>query len=109
MVPESVALSEAVVIALITGILAVLGSYVSNVAITRKKARDDAIRDAERETRQSMRLDSIEKKLDIHNGYAEKFAESSKHLAIIDERQAVQSKQIEHIQEDIEYLRKESK
>lgn len=109
MVPEGVALSEAVIIALITGLLAVVGSYVSNVAITRKKAREDAIRDAERETRQSMRLDSIEKKLDIHNGYAEKFAESSQHLAIIDERQAVQSKRIEHIQKDIEYLGKEKK
>lgn len=95
MVPEGVALSEAVIIALITGLLAVVGSYVSNVAITRKKAREDAIRDAERETRQSMRLDSIEKKLDIHNGYAEKFGNIQKDIAVV--------------KKDIEYLRKESK
>lgn len=95
MVPENVALSEAVVIALITGILAVLGSYVSNVAITRKKAREDAIRDAEREVRQAMRLDSIEKKLDIHNGYAEKFGDIQKDIAMV--------------KKDIEYLRKEKK
>lgn len=95
MIPEGVALSEAVIIALITGILAVLGSYVSNVAITRKKAREDAIKDAEREARQSMRLESIEKKLDIHNGYAEKFGDIQKDIAVV--------------KKDIEYLRKEKK
>ena len=95
MIPDGVALSEAVIIALITGILAVLGSYVSNVAITRKKAREDAIRDAERETRQAMRLESIEKKLDIHNGYAEKFGDIQKDIAVV--------------KKDIEYLRKEKK
>lgn len=102
-------IGESVAVAFITGVLAVIGSYMSNVAIVKKKARDDEIKDTEREVRQAMRLDAIEKKLDVHNGYAEKFAESSKHLAIIDERQAVQSKQIEHIQKDIEYLRKEKK
>lgn len=76
-------MSESVIVAIITGILAVVGSYMGNVAITQKKAREDAIRDAERETRQSVRLDNIEKKLDIHNGYAEKFEEIGKDIAEI--------------------------
>ena len=88
-------IGESITVALITGILAVIGSYVSNVTIVRKKAREDEIKDAEREVRQTMRLDAIEKKLDIHNGYAEKFGDIQKDIAVV--------------KKDIEYLRKESK
>lgn len=88
-------MTENIVVALITGILAFLGSVVSNLAIVKKKAREDAIKDAEREARQAMRLDAIEKKLDIHNGYAEKFGDIQKDIAVV--------------MKDIEYLRKESK
>lgn len=76
-------MSESILVAAITGILAVAGSYVSNATITRKKEREDAIKEAERETKQSMRLDSIERKLDIHNGYAEKFGDIQKDIAVI--------------------------
>lgn len=74
---------ESIIVAVITGILAVLGAYVGNVAISRKKSREDAIRDAERETRQVVRLDRLEKKVDEHNGYAKKFEEIGKDIAII--------------------------
>ena len=83
-----------IVAALITGILAVIGSYAGNVAIARKKDREDAIRDAEREARQAIRLDSIEKKLDEHNGYAEKFGEIQKDIAIVKTK-------MEHLEETI--------
>lgn len=86
---------ESVAVALITGVLAVLGAYVGNVAVSRKKAREDAIKDAERETRQALRLDTIEKKLDEHNGYAKKFEEIGKDIAVI--------------KTEIEFLRKEHK
>lgn len=74
---------ESVIVAVITGVLAVLGAYMGNVAISRKKSREDAIRDAERETRQVVRLDRLEKKVDEHNGYAKKFEEIGKDIAII--------------------------
>lgn len=86
---------ENVVVALITGLLAVLGTYVGNVTISRKKAREDAIKDVERETRQADRLSIIEKKLDTHNGYADKIGDIQKDIAVI--------------KKDIEYLRKEQK
>ena len=38
--------------AIIVGILAVLGSYAGNVALSSKKTREDNIKAAERETRQ---------------------------------------------------------
>lgn len=88
-------MSEGIIIAIITGVLAVLGTYMGNIAITRKKSREDAIRDAERETRQAMRLDAIEKKLDIHNGYAEKFEGIGKDITAI--------------KKDIEYLKRKEK
>ena len=74
---------ESIAVALITGVLAVLGAYAGNVATSRKKAREDALKDAEREAKQAVRLDIIEKKLDEHNGYAKKFEEISKDIAII--------------------------
>lgn len=76
-------MTEGMVTSIITGVLAVIGAYMGNVAIIRKKGREDAVRDAEREARQSLRLDSIEKKLDIHNGYAEKFGDIQKDIAVI--------------------------
>ena len=88
-------ITENIIVALITGILAVIGSVASNIVLISKKSKQDAIKDAERETRQSMRLDSIEKKLDIHNGYAEKFGDIQKDIAVV--------------KKDIEYLRKEKK
>lgn len=74
---------ESVVVAIITGGLAVVGAYVSNMAMSRKKTREDIIRDAEREAKQAVRLDVIEKKLDDHNGYAQKFEDIGKDIAII--------------------------
>lgn len=88
-------ITENIIVALITGILAVIGSVASNIVLIRQKSKQDAIKDTERETRQSMRLDSIEKKLDIHNGYAEKFGDIQKDIAVV--------------KKDIEYLRKEKK
>lgn len=78
--------------AIIVALLAVIGSYASNVAITRKKTREDAIREAERETRQQVKMESIERKLDEHNKYADKISSIEKTLITI--------------QKDIEYLRK---
>ena len=84
---------ESIIVASITGSLAVLGAYMGNVAITRKKSREDAIREAEREARQSVIMERLEKKVDEHNGYAKKFEEIGKDIAII--------------KTEIEFLRKE--
>lgn len=86
-------MAENVAVALITGILAVLGTYVGNVTISRKKTREDAIRDARREQKLADRLDRLEKKVDEHNGWGERFGEIRKDIAII--------------KTEIEYLRKE--
>lgn len=84
-----------IIVALITGICAVLGQYL----ISQKKTRDDEIKDAQREQKQLDQLEAmderfkvIEKKLDEHNGYAEKFGEISTSIVAI--------------RKDLEYLKK---
>lgn len=67
-----------IIVAIITSLGGVLGAFLA----VRKGNRENEIRDAQREQRQLDRLDRIdekivtlEKKVDIHNGYAEKFGE----------------------------------
>ena len=98
---------ESAVGPLISGVLAILGSFVGNYAISLKKSREDAIKEAEREQSQKDQLNSIlaeqkkvKERLDEHNHYAEKFAETSKELAIMNERQKTMQKDIEYLKSD---------
>ena len=77
-------ITENIIVSLISGILAVIGTVASNIILISKKSKQDAIKDAEREVRQAMRLDSIEKKLDEHNHYAQRFDEIEKSIVRID-------------------------
>lgn len=88
-------LADSVIVAIITGVLAVLGTYVGNVTISRKKSREDAIRDAMNGQKLADRLDRLEKKVDEHNNYGKKFGEIQKDVAVI--------------KTEIEILRKEHK
>lgn len=81
-------MNSEIIIALITGLCAVAGNYL----ISRKTSREDAVRDAQREQKQCDRLDEIEHKLDIHNGYAEKLGSISESMVAM--------------KKDIEYLKK---
>lgn len=82
-------MTEAIIVAIITGAF----SFAGNAILNKKKSQEDAIKDAQREQRQSDRLESIEHKLDIHNGYAEKLGKISESMVAM--------------QKDIEYLKKE--
>lgn len=72
-------MSEAVLGALITAVASVLVQLLINHNNFRKKKVDDAVRDALLEKR----LENIEHKLDIHNGYAEKLGKIEKDIAVI--------------------------
>ena len=76
---------------IIAGALGALGSFLGNVAITMKKSREQAIADAQREQWQKDQFEAIKHKLDIHNGYAEKFGDISRSMVAM--------------QKDIEYLK----
>ena len=72
-------MSEAVIIALITGICAVVGQLIITRQQTAKRRIDEAVRDAKLDDR----LARIEERLDSHNSYAEKFVEFGTDIAVI--------------------------
>lgn len=72
-------MSEAIWVAIITGVCAVLGQFLISRAQTAKRKIDDAVRDA----RLDDRLAGVEKRLDEHNRYAARFSEIQTDIAVI--------------------------
>lgn len=72
-------MSDAVLVAIITGVCAVVGQWLISHAQAAKRKIDDAVRDKGIEDR----LSALERKIDIHNGYAERFAEIGSDIAVI--------------------------
>lgn len=77
-------MTEGIIIAIITGLCAVVGQYL----ISRKARIDDAAERARLDERTANRLEAIERKLDEHNHYAEKLGDLQKDVALI--RQEIQ-------------------
>lgn len=95
-----------VMVALITGLCAIVGQWMITRSESKKgdakrlkEQEERAVRQAIKETELKNHLAAIEQKLDIHNGYAEKFALMSVHIEEID-------KAIIAMQKDIEYISK---
>ena len=72
-------MSDPVLVALITGLCAVVGQWLISRSQNEKRKEDEI----ERDTRLEMRLQSVERKLDEHNGYAKRFAEIQTDIAVI--------------------------
>lgn len=72
-------MDNTILVALITGICAVIGQWIISRQSTKQKKTDDAVRDA----RLDDRLAGVEKRLDEHNRYAAKFAEIQTDIAVI--------------------------
>lgn len=72
-------MSDAVIVAIITGICAVVGQWLISKQSIKQKKTADAVRDARLEDR----LAGVEKRLDEHNRYAAKFAEIQTDIAVI--------------------------
>ena len=72
-------MSDVVLVAIITGVCSVIGQMLISRAQTAKRKVDDAVRDA----RLDDRLAGVEKRLDVHNSYAERFAEIQTDIAVI--------------------------
>lgn len=70
-------MEQSIIVALITGICAVIGQWLIARENKRKADTEQAVKDA----LMQQRLDSIDKKLDEHNGYAQRFEEVAVSLA----------------------------
>lgn len=88
--------------AVIVGMISVVGSIIVQLIVSASKGRETSKEIAVHEQKQQDSLDEIKTemtevkhRLDQHNGYAEKFANASKDIALI--------------QKDIEYLKKGNK
>lgn len=86
-----------IIVACITSLGGIIGAYLAVL----KGNKESEIKDVQREQRQSDRLDRIdekisnlEKKVDIHNGYAEKFGDIANSITALSK--------------DIEYLKNRS-
>ena len=75
-------MSDVVLAALIGAVASIIVNLIT--ASTQRKKR--AVEEAVKEANLNNRLQSIEHKLDTHNGYAEKLTEMDKNLGIITER-----------------------
>lgn len=87
--------------AIIVGIISFTGSLITQFMISASHSKETDAKMAAHEQKQQDTLDELKKemagvnkRLDVHNGYAEKFANSSRDIALI--------------QKDIEYLKKGS-
>lgn len=94
-------METAIIVAIITGSFSVLGTWILTRSETKKAEqkrseaeREHAVREATEKATLAARLNSIDQKLDEHNGYAAKFGEIATALVAI--------------QKDIEYLKKEA-
>lgn len=72
-------MSDAVIVAIITGLCAVLGQWLISRQQTAKKKIDDEVRAA----RLDDRLKGVETRLDQHNNYAKRFEEIQTDIAVI--------------------------
>lgn len=72
-------MTEGIIIAIITGACAVLGQWL----ISRQQAATRKVEEAKRDQKLEDRISALERKIDIHNGYAEKFAEIGTDIAVI--------------------------
>ena len=70
-------MEQSIIDALITGVCAVIGQWLIARENKRKADTEQAVKDA----LMQQRLDSIDKKLDEHNGYAQRFEEVAVSLA----------------------------
>ena len=70
-------METAVLVAIITGVCSVVGQWM----IAQKNRREDETKQAVKDALMQQRLDSIEAKVDEHNGYAKRFEEVAIALA----------------------------
>lgn len=72
-------MSDVVIAALIGAVASIIVNLISANSARKKRAVEEAVR----ETKLDNRLKSIEDKLDVHNGYAEKLGDIQIDMAVI--------------------------
>ena len=76
-------MTEGIVVAIITGLCAAVVAIIGQWGLLRKSRAQDAAERARHDERTDQRLQRIERKLDEHNGYAERLGEVQTDIAVI--------------------------
>lgn len=84
-------MTEAIIISIVSGVFTLAGVIVTTIASNHKRDVEQAKRDQKLDDR----LANVEKKLDEHNGYAQKFGEVAISLT--------------EMRKDIQYLKEDKK
>lgn len=79
-------MSEAVLCGLISAFASIVVSIISVNSALRKQNEENIRREIKRDTETDMRLNAIEHKLDVHNGYAEKLGGIATDLAVLKQK-----------------------
>ena len=85
----------------ISAALAAVASAYGSYMVGKKNRQTAKTENALREQAQNIKLEAIEKKLDIHNGYAEKFGEISMSIKDIQKDTEITRKEIEYLKEKV--------
>lgn len=72
-------MSDVIIVAIITGVCAVFGQWLITRQQTAKRRIEEAVRDAKLDDR----LAGVERRLDEHNRYAERFSTIQTDIAVI--------------------------
>ena len=72
-------MTEAVIVA----VIAAIGSVIGQAIISANGRKKDVAERAKLDERTANRLEAIERKLDVHNGYAEKLGALQRDVAVI--------------------------
>ena len=73
---------ESVIVAIITGLCAVFGQYL----IARQNKKQSDTEQAVQRAKTDMQISEILRRLDEHNNYAQKFAETAERLARVEQK-----------------------
>lgn len=99
---------------IIVAIIGLIGTLLGSIVTYLVKSKSYAVKEAEREQAQRDQIDmilreqqKIKDRLDTHNGYAEKFAENSKNLAVMAVEQKNIVNSLDKLQKDVDYLKSE--
>lgn len=97
---------------IIVSIIGLIGTIIGSLFTYLIKSKNQAIKDAEREQSQRDQIEmvlkeqqKIKERLDNHNHYAEKFADTSKNIAVLAVKQKNIICSLDKLQKDVDYIK----
>lgn len=75
-------MTEAVIVAVVTGLFAIIGQYI----LARNQCKQREVEDARWQQKIMDRIDAIEKKIEVHNNYIDRTYELEKKVAVLEQK-----------------------